>query len=176
MSIANQVDAAAQAAIDLALRKRAARQAAGQLHQPKLIEKVRVRVLKLGADKISMGIHIAGIGEAYYERGEEFEIERPIADALEDQGFAEIVGDATGALSTVEATMQAAAAQALASEEAAAASRRQASEAAVEAALARAEASQKPAVEAVPETAAEPEKAPDLAVDAAAAAVAKAKA
>jgi hypothetical protein len=175
MSIANQVDATAQAAIDLALRKRAARQAAGQLNAPRVIEKVRVRVLKLGADKVSMGIHIAGIGEAFYERGEEFEVERQIADSLEDIGYVEIVGDATGALSTIEATMQAAAAQALVTEEAAAAQRT----AGINAALAAAEAAQAAAapVEELPPL--PPVEAPpveDPAADAAAKAVAKAKA
>lgn len=134
MSIANQVDAAAQAALDIILRKRAARQAAGQLGAPVAIEKVRVLVTKLGADKISMGIHIAGIGEAYYEQGEEFDTPREIADTLEDRGYVMILGEGTGEVSTVEATMQQAAAQALVDQETLAAQRANANDAAVEAA------------------------------------------
>lgn len=134
MSIANQVDATAAAALDLMLRKRAARQAAGQLNAPVVIEKVRVLVTKLGADKISMGIHIAGIGDAYYEQGEEFDAERPLAEALEDKGMVMILGAGTGAISTVEAAMQQASITALAEQEALAAQRAAAASAAIDAA------------------------------------------
>lgn len=134
MSIANQVDATAQAALDLMLRKRAARQAAGQLNAPLVVERVRVLVTKLGADKISMGIHIAGIGDAYYEQGEEFDAERPLAEALEDKGMVMILGQGTGQVSTVEAAMQQASIAAMAEQEALAAQRAAATEAAIDAA------------------------------------------
>lgn len=134
MTITNQVDATAQAALDLMLRKRAARQAAGAIGQPAPIDKVRVLVTKLGGDKISMGIHIAGIGEAHYEQGEECDLERRIAEAHENVGWVMILGNATGELSTVEQAMQSASVSALAAEETKAANRKAATEAAVEAA------------------------------------------
>lgn len=74
-----------------ALKKRAARQAVakqtGEIPPP---EVVTCRVLKNGDGKISMGVHLAGVGDAFYEKGEEFDIERSIADELEDRGFVEI--------------------------------------------------------------------------------------
>lgn len=79
-----------QATLNEELRKRAARQAAKEAVRMREPEIVTVRVLPLGADKISMGEHIAGIGELHYERGETFQVERSIAEALEARGFAEI--------------------------------------------------------------------------------------
>jgi hypothetical protein len=73
-----------------AARKRAARQAAKSSVQQAPDEVVQVRVLPMGADKISMGEHVAGIGEAHYERGEEFSVNRPIAEALQARGYVEI--------------------------------------------------------------------------------------
>lgn len=74
-----------------ALKKRAARQrvaqAQGEVPPPEL---VMCRVLKNGDGKISMGQHVAGIGDAFYEKGEKFSVERPIAEALEDRGYVEI--------------------------------------------------------------------------------------
>lgn len=71
-------------------RKRAARQAARIEGEPETIEIVEVRVLPKGDGKVSMGIHVAGIGEAHYERGERFNIAKPIAEALEERGYVEI--------------------------------------------------------------------------------------
>lgn len=51
---------------------------------------VTVRVLKLGADKISTGLHMAELGDEFFAQGEVFEIARSIADALEAKGFVEI--------------------------------------------------------------------------------------
>lgn len=89
----SQADAAEAVAKEEALRKRAARQAAAKLAEeappPDLVE---CRVLKAGADRISMGIHIPAVGDAFYERGETFSIERVIATALEDRGLVEIAG------------------------------------------------------------------------------------
>lgn len=51
---------------------------------------VSVRVLKLGADKISTGLHMAELGDEFFAQGEVFEIAKSIADALEAKGFVEI--------------------------------------------------------------------------------------
>lgn len=51
---------------------------------------VSVRVLKLGADKISTGTHLAELGDEFYAQGEIFEVAKSIADALENRGFVEI--------------------------------------------------------------------------------------
>lgn len=88
---ASNAVAAEQLAKEEALKKRAARQAAAKLQDdappPEMVE---CRVLPMGADRISMGIHIAGIGDAFYERGEKFTVERSIAEALEGRGYVEI--------------------------------------------------------------------------------------
>lgn len=67
---------------------RAARQRAmaGQAEEPL----VPVRVTKLGSGKVSMGIHVDGIGEAYYEHKETFSVQASVAKRLEDRGFVEI--------------------------------------------------------------------------------------
>jgi len=74
-----------------ALKNRAARQAAVVAEKPEAIPVVQARVLPMGDGKISMGIHIPGVGEAHYERGETFSIIETVAMALEDRGFVEIV-------------------------------------------------------------------------------------
>lgn len=51
---------------------------------------VSVRVLKAGADRISMGVHATGIGDAHYKRGDVFSVATSIAQALEERGFVEI--------------------------------------------------------------------------------------
>jgi hypothetical protein len=86
--------AAEAIAADEALRKRAARQAVKTEVQQADAQFVTCRVLPKGDNKISMGQHVAGIGEAHYERGETFKCEAEIAAALEERGFAEIVADA----------------------------------------------------------------------------------
>lgn len=73
-----------------AAKKRAARQAARPDFEPEKVAMVTCRVLPMGADKISMGIHVSGVGEAHYEHGETFEVSEPIAKALEARGYAEI--------------------------------------------------------------------------------------
>jgi hypothetical protein len=128
MAIPSQSDAIAAAALDAELRRRAARQAAAAGGAAPPVEKVRVQVTRLGADKISMGMHIAGIGEAFYEKDEEFDADKPIADGLEVRGFVVIKGAATGEPSTVELAMQQAAGAALEAEEAKAAERKAAEE------------------------------------------------
>lgn len=87
----SQEDARLEAAAEEAAKKRAARQAAKVEVAQTEPEKVEVRVLKKGDQKISMGVHVAGIGEAHYEHGETFTVAKPIADELEDRGFVELV-------------------------------------------------------------------------------------
>lgn len=73
-----------------AAKKRAARQAARPDFQPDAVREVECRVLPMGADKISMGIHVSGVGEAHFEKGETFKVGEPIARALEARGYVEI--------------------------------------------------------------------------------------
>lgn len=70
------------------LMARAARQKAlaGKDEQPM----VKVRITKMGDGKVSMGIHVAGIGEAYYEKGEMVDLPLDVAQRIESRGFAEI--------------------------------------------------------------------------------------
>ena len=81
------------------LRARAARQAA-QKRQAAAAgaaadeEKVNVRVTKLGADKVSMGVHASGIGDAYFEHGETTVLPVSVAKTLEERGFVEITSGA----------------------------------------------------------------------------------
>ena len=90
----SQAEAAENAVKEDALRKRAARQAAQKMvadaPPPDMVE---CRVLKAGDGKVSMGIHVPAVGDAFYERGETFSIERSIAVALEDRGLVEISGE-----------------------------------------------------------------------------------
>jgi hypothetical protein len=88
--IQSQAEAREQADREEALKKRAARQAAQTLAAPETIPTVTCRVLPLGDGRISMGEHVRGIGDAYYEKGETFSVEKPIADQLEARGFIEI--------------------------------------------------------------------------------------
>lgn len=53
---------------------------------------VSVRVLPMGDGKISRGVHIPGIGDSRYGRGEIFEIGESIAIAQERNGYVEIIG------------------------------------------------------------------------------------
>lgn len=70
-----------------AAKKRAARQAARPDFAPEKVEIVTCRVLPMGADKISMGIHVSGVGEAHYEEDETFEVAEPVALALKARGY-----------------------------------------------------------------------------------------
>ena len=54
-------------------------------------ELVPCRVLPMGANKVSMGVHIAGVGEALYDRGAELDAPAKIARELELRGFVEIM-------------------------------------------------------------------------------------
>jgi hypothetical protein len=81
------------------LRARAARQAAAKRQAAAAgaaaeEEKVNVRVTKLGADKVSMGVHASGIGDAYFEHAEETALPVSVAKTLEERGFVEITGAA----------------------------------------------------------------------------------
>lgn len=87
----SQEDARNEAAAEEAAKKRAARQAAKTEVAQVAPAKVTVRVLKKGHEKISMGVHVGGIGEAHYEHGETFEVDVPIAEELEERGFVEVV-------------------------------------------------------------------------------------
>lgn len=87
----SQEDALKEAAADEAAKKRAAKQAAKAEQVPDAPEIVTVRVLKAGHEKVSMGIHASGIGEAHYEHGETFTVALPIAEALETRGYVEVV-------------------------------------------------------------------------------------
>ena len=87
----SQADALIAVEADLAAKKRAARQAAKIEVVQVEPDQVTVRVLKKGNEKVSMGIHVTGIGEAHYEHGETFLVSLPIAEALEERGFVEIV-------------------------------------------------------------------------------------
>jgi hypothetical protein len=74
------------------MRLRAARQRAdASLAPPEPVANVMVRVTKQGDSKISMGIHVAGIGEAYYRWKEEFSVAPDIAAELEERYFVEIL-------------------------------------------------------------------------------------
>ena len=71
-----------------AAKARAARQHA--IAGTRAPEMVNTRITKMGDGKVSMGIHVAGIGEACYERNEEPELPLDVAQRLDDLGFAEI--------------------------------------------------------------------------------------
>jgi hypothetical protein len=91
-TVPGQAEAAAAASAQAEAIKRAARQAAKTKVAPQTIERVKVRVLPNGDGKISMGVHIAGVGEAHYERGEVIpNVLKDTAQDLEARGFAEIV-------------------------------------------------------------------------------------
>lgn len=92
-SIPTQDEAKAKVAAQIDAVKRAAKQAAKVKEAPQEIRRVKLRVLPMGDGKISMGVHVAGVGEAHYEKGEVIEhLEEPIAKALEQRGYGEIVG------------------------------------------------------------------------------------
>lgn len=82
-----QADAREKLVEDEKLKKRAARQAAKNLDAPKPQEMVECTVLPKGDGKISMGVHIAGVGEAFYEEDETVNIALPQALNLYDLGY-----------------------------------------------------------------------------------------
>ena len=55
------------------------------------IQLATVRVTKMGAGKVSNGVHHAVLGDEYYEAGEVVaDMPLAIAEALEQRGYAEI--------------------------------------------------------------------------------------
>jgi hypothetical protein len=53
-------------------------------------QSVKIRVTKLGAGKVSTGVHVAVEGEVMAGAGDMFTVPQIVADALEAQGLAEI--------------------------------------------------------------------------------------
>jgi hypothetical protein len=77
---------------EAALRAKAAKQAAVVKAEAAPVELVSARVLPLGDGKISMGVHVGGIGEVHFDKGEiipPFPRER--AEELQVQGWVEII-------------------------------------------------------------------------------------
>lgn len=74
------------------IRKRAAKQAAKRELAPLDVPVVECVVLPAGHEKISMGVHVGGLGEAHYEEGETFPVELPIALALYKKGYVNFEG------------------------------------------------------------------------------------
>lgn len=93
MPFMSQEDAIKAAEQEAELRRRAARQAVAKSAAGEVEPVLTVRVLKMGHDKIHMGHHVGGVGEAFYEHGEKFNVARSIALALEDRGYVEIEGE-----------------------------------------------------------------------------------
>lgn len=56
-----------------------------------VVDTVRVRVTKQGDGRVSTGQHVPSVGEVHYAWKEEFDIARPIAQALEDRYLVEIL-------------------------------------------------------------------------------------
>lgn len=76
-----------------AVRQRAARQAARKDVAPVDAErKVTCVVLPAGHGKISMGVHVGGIGEVHYEEGETFETALSIALNLYRRNYVNFEG------------------------------------------------------------------------------------
>ena len=70
-------------------------------------------MLPAGHDKISMGVHVGGLGEAHYEEGETFMVDLPIALSLYKKGYVNFEG-AREALNEETARIRAQATQELA--------------------------------------------------------------
>lgn len=86
----NNERVAEKQAAEAELRLRAARQrTSGAVAEPSQL--VRVRITKQGDGKVSMGQHVAGVGEAYYEWKEELSLPEPTAKALEERYYVEIL-------------------------------------------------------------------------------------
>lgn len=77
---------------DEALKKRAARQAHKRELAPVNHAVVECTVLPQGHEKISMGQHVAGLGEVHYEEGERFSCALPTAVTLYERGFVNFEG------------------------------------------------------------------------------------
>jgi hypothetical protein len=61
------------------MKKRAAKQAAKRELAPDAVPRVLCTVLPHGDGRISMGEHVAGLGEVHFEEGETFDCDLPIA-------------------------------------------------------------------------------------------------
>jgi hypothetical protein len=107
-TLKSQAEAREQAAQIEDLRKRAARQAAKELANPVPEKTVEVTVLPLGDGKISMGVHIGGIGEAFHEESEKLTVPLKTALDLYEKGFVNFEG-AKAALEERKARREAAA-------------------------------------------------------------------
>jgi hypothetical protein len=53
-------------------------------------QSVKIRVTRLGAGRVSTGVHIAASGEVMAAAGDLLTVPQDVADALEAQGLAEI--------------------------------------------------------------------------------------
>lgn len=75
-----------------ALKKRAAKQASKRELAPEVIPEVHCTVLPLGDGKISMGQHVAGLGEVHFEEGETFTSPLPTAVLHYERGYVSFEG------------------------------------------------------------------------------------
>lgn len=91
-TLQTQAQAKEQADAEEKLRKRAARQAAKSVSKPADIQSVECTILPMGDGKVSMGEHVAGLGEAHYEEGETLTLELPVALSLFERGFVNFAG------------------------------------------------------------------------------------
>lgn len=90
--VSNQAEARIALDAQEAVKKRAARQAAKRELAPQDVPVVKCVVLPQGHEKISMGVHVAGVGEAHYDEGETLEAELPTAVDLYRRGFVNFEG------------------------------------------------------------------------------------
>lgn len=92
LSTAGAKQAAVEAeALDRARRQRAARDHA-EVSEPENVPTVKARITHKGHGLVSMGKHVGGIGEVYFEKGEIVpNMPEPTAEELQERGFVEIV-------------------------------------------------------------------------------------
>ena len=90
--VSNQAEARIALDAQEAVKKRAARQAAKRELAPDDVQVVECVVLPQGHEKISMGVHVHGVGEAHYEEGERFKAEMPTAVDLYRRGYVNFEG------------------------------------------------------------------------------------
>jgi hypothetical protein len=92
LSTASAKEAAVEAAaLERARRQRAAREQAA-LTEPEAIPTVKARITHKGHGLVSMGKHVGGIGEVYFEKGEIVpDMPQPSAEELQERGFVEII-------------------------------------------------------------------------------------
>ena len=80
--------------IELAQQK-AVTNAQAELKTAAHTETVSARILPMGNNKISKGIHIPGKGDIKYQTGDTMNCERALAEGLQARGFVEIQNAAT---------------------------------------------------------------------------------